>query len=817
MRGPDLSFEVVVSDAGGTRTLDEHNLPLHIGTGQDADVRIPGAVTSSDIAQIGVLDGRAFVQVPHQGNVTVNGEAVTSTRWLQEGDAVRVAGVAIACAISNDQLLIRVASEDIDYETAPPVLQNQAESPDSSNGDAITPVHARRSFKAANKPTGIRRGLYGIYAALGLLLLAATYMFTAVTVVVDSVEGEPLVSLPGSWLTPGWGGRYLLWPGQYEVLLEASGFLPLQDSVQVVSGDRQEFIFELQERPGRLQVTTSPQNAVGEVWVDGLAVGMMPTDEIPLDRGSYELRIRSQRFLEYIAMVEVEGRDKLQSVVAELVPGWADINVVTEPAGAEVLSAEEVLGVTPAVIELLAGTHEMVIRKSGFKTEKRTLSVVAGQQDELPLIQLQEAGGLIQLNSKPANAAVTLDGQFVGNTPVELEVAKGRSYQLRLSYKGYSTTLHTVEVPDGAPVPVTVNLQPKFGKVSINILPADASLYLDGKLMAGGTDQFKLLAVPHRLEVRKTGFESWITRVTPKPGLPQHFDVRLLTPAQAAISAIPKIINTNSGQTLQLIEPGEFMLGAPRREQGRRPNEVRRSVKLTRWFYLGREEVSNKEFREFRPQHTSGAQKYRELAVDSSPAVMVSWQEAVAYCNWLSEREGLEPAYINDRQQLVLADPPTDGYRLPTEAEWVWAARYNAGGNELKYPWGSGMPPPANAGNYADMMAEGVASSTIAGFNDGYPVTAPGGTFSPSAIGIYDLGGNVAEWMTDRYSVAGSNGETLIDPLGPAEGQYHVIRGSSWRHSSISELRLAYRDFGDQGRLDVGFRLARYATSEPGQ
>jgi formylglycine-generating enzyme required for sulfatase activity len=127
------------------------------------------------------------------------------------------------------------------------------------------------------------------------------------------------------------------------------------------------------------------------------------------------------------------------------------------------------------------------------------------------------------------------------------------------------------------------------------------------------------------------------------------------------------------------------------------------------------------------------------------------------------------------------------------------------------------MPPPVNAGNYADMTAEGVASSTIAGFNDGYPVTAPGGTFSPSAIGIYDLGGNVAEWMTDRYSVAGSNGATLIDPLGPAEGQYHVIRGSSWRHSSISELRLAYRDFGDRGRLDVGFRLARYATSEPGQ
>ena len=91
-------------------------------------------------------------------------------------------------------------------------------------------------------------------------------------------------------------------------------------------------------------------------------------------------------------------------------------------------------------------------------------------------------------------------------------------------------------------------------------------------------------------------------------------------------------------------------------------------------------------------------------------------------------------------------------------------------------------------------------------------MTSPIGTFPPSPLGIYDLGGNVAEWVNDRYSVASASGQTLIDPLGPAEGQYHVIRGSSWRQSSISELRLAYRDFGDRGRLDVGFRIARFAT-----
>ena len=117
-----MSLEVVVSDVAGTRTLDEGDLPLHIGTGRDADVRIPGAVARGDIAQISVLDGRAFVQVPRQGSVTVNGEPVASTRWLVEGDELRVAGVVIDCAISSNQLLIKVADQGIEYETAPPVL-----------------------------------------------------------------------------------------------------------------------------------------------------------------------------------------------------------------------------------------------------------------------------------------------------------------------------------------------------------------------------------------------------------------------------------------------------------------------------------------------------------------------------------------------------------------------------------------------------------------------------------------------------------------------------------------------------------------------
>ena len=802
-----MSLEVVVSDSAGTRTHNEHELPLHIGTGSDADVRIPGAIGLGDIAQIGVLDGRAFVQVPRQGNVSVNGASVTATRWLSAGDELRVAGVLVECVISDNRLHISVSGEGIEYATAPPVLSDEV-----TASDVIQPIRikAAQGNGAANESGG-KVFRQPVYIALGLLLTAVLYMFTAVTVVIGSTQGEPQVSLPGSWFTPGWNGRYLLWPGDYEVELELDGYFPLQDQVEIVGGERQEFAFELQERPGRILIETIPAGLSAEVWVDGEPLGTLPVEELPLARGNHELRIRAQRYLAYVAMIEVTGLDKSQTIMADLVPGWADVLVQTAPAGAAVLLEGEELGETPGTMEIMAGTRSIVIRKPGYRTEQRTLNVVAGQQATLPLIELEEAGGLISLTSVPSGSAVTLDGIFAGNTPVDLEVAKGRSHELRLSRSGYKTATRTVAVPDGKAVNVEVQLVPRLGTIRLRAQPEDAELFVNGRSYGGATQDIELLAVPQRLEIRKPGHESWVRQVTPKPGLAQSFDVRLLTPEQAKIAAMPKTLNTSLGQTMQLIQPGEYVMGAPRREQGRRPNEVSRPVKLTRWFYMSREEVSNKEFRAFKPMHTSGAQKYRELSFDSSPAVMMTWNDAAAYCNWLSQREGLTPAYERDGKSWVLAEPVGEGYRLATEAEWAWVARFDAGQGERKYPWGRGMPPPDNSGNYADLAAEDVASSTINGYNDGFPVTSPGGAFPANPNGIYDLGGNVAEWVNDRYSVARSSAETLIDPTGPAEGQYHVIRGSSWRHSSISELRLAYRDFGDQGRLDVGFRLVRYA------
>ena len=154
--------------------------------------------------------------------------------------------------------------------------------------------------------------------------------------------------------------------------------------------------------------------------------------------------------------------------------------------------------------------------------------------------------------------------------------------------------------------------------------------------------------------------------------------------------------------------------------------------------------------------------------------------------------------------------PVGTGFRLPTEAEWSRAARYPEGG-PLKYPWGAALPVRPRSGNYADESARPVVGVVLQGYDDRYPVSAPVGSFPPNALGFFDLGGNVAEWVHDVYSIPPADAPLERDPLGPPPGELHVVLGSSYLQGTVTELRLSYRDYATKARPDVGFRVARYA------
>ena len=104
-----------------------------------------------------------------------------------------------------------------------------------------------------------------------------------------------------------------------------------------------------------------------------------------------------------------------------------------------------------------------------------------------------------------------------------------------------------------------------------------------------------------------------------------------------------------------------------------------------------------------------------------------------------------------------------------------------------------------------------VTGRILNGYTDQFVVSAPVSSFPPNHRGLYDMGGNVAEWVHDGYRIPSANAKLAIDPLGAQRGDNYTVRGGSWALSRLSELRLTFRDYGERGRDDLGFRIARYA------
>jgi formylglycine-generating enzyme required for sulfatase activity len=177
---------------------------------------------------------------------------------------------------------------------------------------------------------------------------------------------------------------------------------------------------------------------------------------------------------------------------------------------------------------------------------------------------------------------------------------------------------------------------------------------------------------------------------------------------------------------------------------------------------------------------------------DNYPMYYVNWLEAVEYCNKRSIKEGLTPAYSGSGNNIT-CNWNANGYRLPTEAEWEYAAK---GGNrdQTVYEY--------SGSNSADSVAWYNGNSGRS--------THPVGTKAPNSLGLYDMSGNVWEWCWDRYGRYSSGAQ--VNPVGASSGSGRVGRGGGWDDSARG-VRSANRSYStpyDRGSY-LGFRLARNA------
>jgi len=801
--------ELTVVVGGQEQRFGAVDLPLSIGGDAGCDIRLQNVDGS---LQIGLLDGTYFTQAGRETrNLRIDGEPVAGARRLTSGETISLDTARLSCEVTETGLRLEVSGVVTGGDTAAPDLEELArEAADLDEVEiapiAFTPIGTEAAATARSGPS---KRTIAIGSAFTVLAIMGWFAFTAKSVEIIVLPEPDSLALPGTFMKIRMGERLLLSSGAHRVVAELAGYYPLDSEINVGLNSDQTIEVEMTRLPGLVTLTTAPE-ATAEVRIDGRVLGVTPLTDAEIVTGRHQVELVADRYLSEVRELDVIGGGEHQGLVVELTPNWAPISLSSDPAGAEVFVDGDQAGETPIVLELGAGERIVELRRRGYNAWADVISVLADEPQTLPLVELTEADGRVEVISDPAGAAVSVNGEYRGQTPLTLSLAPSRQHRLILSKPGFDNIEQDLSVVADSGRSLTLPMTARMGIVAIHSEPPSAEIWVDGEQRGLTPSELNLSALDHSIEVRLAGFAGYSSDVTPRPGFPQVIEVTLEELDATTGSGYAREIQTGLDQTLKLVLAGEFTMGSSRREQGRRSNEVLRAVRISEAYYLGAREVSNAAFREFRPDHDSGSINEVSLNGGDQPAVRVGWDDVAEYMNWLSIRDGLQPVYEQTDGIWAPVRPLRSGYRLPTEAEWAWAARFAGREETTTFPWGDTLPAPDRSGNFADVSAAQLLRPTLVTYNDSFEVAAPSGSFEANEVGVYDLGGNVAEWVQDFWEIGSPQTETVtVNPLGPEEGRFHVVRGSSWRSATITELRLAYRNYSSDVREDIGFRIAR--------
>jgi hypothetical protein len=455
--------------------------------------------------------------------------------------------------------------------------------------------------------------------------------------------------------------------------------------------------------------------------------------------------------------------------VAQSTPGVATIT--TEPTGAMILLGDR-MEKSPATFRgIEPGKHSLRIMLPDFDPVEREIRVKAGQTMNMPGFKLQRSKGSLQLSASPSDAEFELrrEGEPTrkGKMPARLRdlptgfyeiVARRADWELRdrIDIKRGGVAIKTFEFANGS--------------VKLISAPPGAKVFQGGKEL--GTTPLLIEEVrPSEVsyELRLAGFKPAELKGSVRPKQQTFLATRL-----------EKRLSPERGRVWQ------NTLGM-------------RFLPVGNW-HMSEWETRVRDWAVFCEATNRIPEKPDFTQTESDPVVKINRQDAIEFCQWLTDKE---------RQENFLDETQT--YRLPTDEEWsITAGLPNESGMTPeerdgrvrgKFPWGSEWPPGSGAGNYADESARQRPGSIIAEYNDGFATTAPAGSFKPNSFGLFDLGGNVWEWCSDPYK-SGS--------------RWGVLRGGSWANSNRGELLISYRNVVDRNERDViyGFRCVLVSETE---
>ena len=482
----------------------------------------------------------------------------------------------------------------------------------------------------------------------------------------------------------------------------------------------------------------------------------------------------------------------------------ASLVVVTEPAGAEVLLDDERIGVTPLEVDVAARAYAVALRHPYYDDLESELDLSAAEPTRFER-ELDRATGTLVVTATPPGAWIEWDGERLAeSTPATLAELPTGPVTLTLGAPGHVSAEVPVEVPKDASASVTFSLDRAFGTLTLVLSPTDADVaLLDAE--SAYSPGVRLPEGPQRIAVSRTGWRTveqtvdvvgdtrqeialeaeWhpFTVTTNPPGAlvtfvdgdaayspgvrlpPGEYELQATllgyapwvgtvrhtaAPTVHAVSLefvtaeyADPLRSGGNGPVMTVIPAGSFRMGCVSGNACEETEQPLRTVTIATPFSMSKHEVSFEDFDQF--ARATG----RERPDDSGwgrgrrPVIGVSWEDANDYASWLSSETGR-------------------GYRLPTEAEWEYAAR---AGGDTAYGWG-------------EALAAGEANCS--GCGRSLDRTVPTGSFRANAWGLHDMHGNVWEWVEDcwnpTYAGAPVDGSTWAQ----GDCARRVLRGGSW-------------------------------------
>ncbi|MCF7858227.1 MAG: SUMF1/EgtB/PvdO family nonheme iron enzyme [Candidatus Cloacimonetes bacterium] len=513
-------------------------------------------------------------------------------------------------------------------------------------------------------------------------------------------------------------------------------------------------------------VITCNQNGA-EILVDGNNIGRTENRMLTanISSGMRTISLQKDGFAAQTRTEEISMQNN--SFDFKLVPAMpAAVSINSNPQGAAVSIDGLKFGITPAQSFFDAGTYPIKIEKENYETIEEQITITKPETKKT--YNLTDIRATLTVKTYP-NATVKFNGNSykggVSNQKIAPQV-------LQIS----------VEMPKAETINRVVTLKPKTsetleifpevqtGTVQVMTIPTTASIELNGD---GGehytaTGRKTFVDVPigtYELTAKADGYKT-------------HTESFRLQADATATKQITLEKGSDVPDNMIFVNGGTFQMGS-NEENDEKPIH---SVTVSD-FYIGKYEVTQKEWKAVMGSNPSNWKG------DNLPVETVSWYDAVEFCNKKSEKEGLQKCYSGSGKNIT-CDFSKNGYRLPTEVEWEYAAR---GGNKSK--------------GYKYSGSNNIGDVAWYNSNSGSK-THQVGTKQANELGIYDMSGNVWEWCWDWYGNYSSNSQT--NPKGADSGSYRILRGGSWTGSG-SGCRVANRVHsgpGD-GYSYRGFRFLR--------